>query len=693
MRKGARRASAPQGVLALLLAGALALSLAGCADDEVSGSAASSGTALGQASTGTAAPGRAHYIDVASAGSATVMVYMCGSDLESDYGLGSADIEEMLEAELGDDVTVTLETGGSSSWSFSDDAEGGVRQRWTITDEGLAAVGDTGTGTLLDEGELADFISWSAQEAPADRYILILWDHGGGTLGGWGYDETDPDVAALSLADIRQALSEGGVTFDIVGFDACLMGTIECAYALEPQADYLVASEELEPGYGWSYTGFLDALAEDPSVGSEELGRIMVDDYARVYEEEEVETATLSVTDLAYVDKLYEQLGSFLADAEATIQADNSRFAELSQARARALSFGEGECDQVDLADLLERSGWEGSEELLDLVHAAVRYHNTTGPEAAQGLAIYFPYDQAESYSGTRSVLAELGYTSPTAFYDWFLSVMGSSPTIASSGLVSQEQSAEAASSGAGAAGGLGGGLSGLASEDWYSEEGDSFSYPELPSELELVEQDGSWVLPMTDELWESAASFEITVLEEYEDGYVMLGSDNVYDVDEDGNIVVSYDGTWLALGGEAVSFYCDPVTELSDGTYACSGTIPALLNGETRIDIYVWWDLSDEGNTEWEGEVLGYRKADAGNATFGKGYESFAAGDVVEPLFDVYDADGNWTGTITGASISMDDTGMKTTYEEFEAGTSYFWGTLTTVYGSAIDTETLVLE
>ena len=88
--------------------------------------------------------------------------------------------------------------------------------------------------------------------------------------------------------------------FDFVGFDACLMCTVETAKMLSPYADYMIASEETEPSSGWFYTEWLNALAENPAMASEDLGRLIVDDF--VPEEEErsdYETYTLSLIDLS----------------------------------------------------------------------------------------------------------------------------------------------------------------------------------------------------------------------------------------------------------------------------------------------------------------------------------------------------------------------------------------------------------
>ena len=292
-------------LLRALFAGALiasTASLASCGllDDEDVVMGGVSGT---DAST---AGMRSYYTDTANAKNATVMVYMVGSDLESQAGAASADIEEMAASTVGANVNVVVETGGSSDWSFSREASSDTRQRWLVSN---------------------------------GRYLLFFWDHGGGTVGGFGYDELYPDASALSLADIRSALQATGKKFDMVGFDACLMGTIETAYALEPCADYLLSSEELEPGQGWSWTGFLSALEADPAAPSVDIGKRAIDDFIDNYASQGESDVTLSLVDLREAPSVYENLGNFLTQAQTAIKSDNEKFQELSQARARATAF------------------------------------------------------------------------------------------------------------------------------------------------------------------------------------------------------------------------------------------------------------------------------------------------------------------------------------------------------------------
>ena len=684
-----------RGMATLALACILSLSclgLAGCADETPAGVPAGvSGTDL------SAAGLRDYYVDVASAKSATVMVYMCGSDLESGYGAASADIEEMLEGDLGDNVNVVLETGGASGWSFSPEADPSTCQRWVLEDGEASLVQDAGEDTMLDEDEVTDFCSWAAKEYPADRYILIFWDHGGGTIGGFGYDENYPDASALTLSQLRNAIKASGVTFDMVGFDACLMATVECAWAMEPVADYLVASEQTEPGDGWSWTGFLNQLGSDPSTATTDLGKTIIDDFSAHYAETGEEDTTLSLIDLREISRVYERLSTFLDEAADSIEADNALFTTMSGARSCAKSYAEDSVDQVDLVDMVDRSDFEGADDVSEAVASCVKYRSDTS-SGSNGIAIYFPYSEVSQYSDVRQVLEDIGYTGPVAFYDYFLSVMGNSPTSSSHGIVSSYASTQVAQDSGTAASASSSSNSyaneSLSSEGWFEDLSNEFSYQELPDELELASDGSNWVVEMDDSLWGDFADFQITVMQNYDDGYLMLGTDDAYQVTDDGNIAVDFDGEWLSIDGSFFSFYCDAPEETEDGEIRYSGTIPAILNGGERVDLVVTWPTASErGDGETIGYVQGYRMSGQ-DYVLGRGLGQLEAGDTLTPVFDYFDSEGNWVETLQGDAITVSDpSDVEVRYEDTGDASVLFWGTLTTVYGSQVDTEVLTTK
>lgn len=157
-------------------------------------------------------------------------------------------------------------------------------------------VEELGETNMADGSTLVDFATWAIQNYPADRYVLILSDHGMGWPGGWsdpapgGTDSgSAPLISALDgdnlfLSEIDQALGQirqqtGLDKFDLVGMDACLMSQLEIYAALQPHARYAVASEETEPSLGWAYTAFLEQLIDNPDASTEQLVTDIVDTY------------------------------------------------------------------------------------------------------------------------------------------------------------------------------------------------------------------------------------------------------------------------------------------------------------------------------------------------------------------------------------------------------------------------------
>lgn len=111
---------------------------------------------------------------------------------------------------------------------------------------------------------LSSFLNYGFDFFPADSYSLILWDHGGGPVLGYGVDENFRDL--LTLDELSEALEDSVgahmTKLEWIGFDACLMSSLEVASVLAPYANYMIASQETEPGWGWNYD-FLSELSDE----------------------------------------------------------------------------------------------------------------------------------------------------------------------------------------------------------------------------------------------------------------------------------------------------------------------------------------------------------------------------------------------------------------------------------------------
>jgi clostripain len=231
----------------------------------------------------------------------TVMLYQDADDkiLEEDIFL------DFNEAELvgsSDNVQIVAQLDRYSG-GFAGDGNWSSARRYYITrDDDLQAIGselieDLGEVNMADPQTLVDFVVWAAENYPADKYVLIMSDHGTGWPGGWSdpdpsvpTDNSLPITAALGndlyLMEIDQALADiraqtGIDQFELIGMDACLMGGAEIFAALAPHARYAVASQEVEPALGWAYAGFLEELATNPGINGGDLGRLILDSYIR----------------------------------------------------------------------------------------------------------------------------------------------------------------------------------------------------------------------------------------------------------------------------------------------------------------------------------------------------------------------------------------------------------------------------
>ena len=231
----------------------------------------------------------------------SVFVYLCGSNLETQAGYATNNIIELQEAATAPNVNFVLETGGANEW-WNEVVDANHLERYTVSDGKLFQKDQLPRTSMGDSDTLAEFLTWGVKNYPADHYMLVFWDHGGGSLSGVCQDELDSDT--LTLPEIRDGIAAAGVTFDVVGFDTCLMATLETAQLLAPYANFMVASEEVEPACGWAWADW-PAWFEEPTGGVAGLGQTICDSYLAKCESYKVaSTATLSVIDLSRIGEV-----------------------------------------------------------------------------------------------------------------------------------------------------------------------------------------------------------------------------------------------------------------------------------------------------------------------------------------------------------------------------------------------------
>lgn len=635
---------------------------------------------------------------------ATIMVYMCGTDLESRSGMGTADLQEMLDARFGGDITLLIYTGGCKAWKNSV-VSSSANQIWQVKDGKLICLKENlGSVPMTDPDTLSGYIRWCAENYPASRYELILWDHGGGSVSGYGYDEKFASSGSMNLAGLDTALKSAGVKFDFIGFDACLMATAETALTMAQYADYLIASEETEPGVGWYYTDWLTAFGENTSLPTIQIGQHIADSFVDTCARKcPGQLTTLSVVDLAELETtLPGVLADFSKSTAKLIQ--NQQYQSVSNARSGAREFAQSSrIDQVDLVHLARNMGTKEGQALADILLGAVKYNRTSSNMTnAYGLSIYFPYRKVSMVDQAASAYRQIGMDEDYARCIRQFASVAASGQAASGGAASPLTSLLGGTQGGGSemvsellsaflgggfdsVAGLTSGNTGFLSDRAMSDE-DLAQYltdHHFPNEALVWEAgaDGRPVLRLSEEQWGLVQSLELNLFYDDGEGYIDLGLDNVFSFDENGGLLGESDGSWLAVNGQPVAYY--HTATVDDGTsYTITGRVPVLHNG-SRAELILVFD-SDRPL----GFVAGIQSVyhDGETETAAKNQTALQPGDTLEFLCDYYSYAGSYqdsyllgepvTVTEDGLTISSVplDGSIRATYRFTDLYSQYHW-------------------
>ena len=396
-----------------------------------------------------------------------VMLYEDADDAVLEYDL-FIDVNEAEKVGSTDRVRIVVQLDRYEG-AFDGDGDWTTAKRFYLTQDDdmdqikSEQVADLGEVNMADPNTLADFVSWASSTYPADKYVLIISDHGGGWTGiAWDPDPPDPDSEwpdGMEINELDQALQKIQTDtpikkFELIGLDACLMGQLEVFDALAPYAHYAVASEEVVPGLGFAYTGFLDALTKNPAMSGADLVKAIVSTYieqdqrvvddtlrAKDWEGEvtakeasdyEIVDTTISAVDLGSVTDLNIALGNLITALSKIDQGvvaaartythpfyniftdlyppsfiDLVHFAQMAQAKsdsAEVKQAADGLIAAVKKAVIAEKHG--------------------PGIPAANGIAIYFPNSglYGTDDGGFDAYIANANRFAKDAIWDDFLS-------------------------------------------------------------------------------------------------------------------------------------------------------------------------------------------------------------------------------------------------------------------------------
>ena len=261
----------------------------------------------------------------------------------------------------------------------------------------------------MGDGEtLKDFMVWATTEYPAQRKILVIWDHGSGwkkVAEDQGSHLTVPEIRK-SIEDYREITGDPPLT--MIGFDACLMGMFEIAYELKDQAEMIHGSEAYEPLEGWTYNHLLYKLEQQTT--NSELAHYIVNDYIESYRNGSVYTSysvTAAVVDTSKLEDVWDKLEDFSGQINSVLPVYRD---QVSYSRDQTQRYDQNPDyrDLYDLAINVENripvsDTIKYSRELQNSINDAViaedhwQKPGKLPVERAHGLTIYFPTEGAET--------------------------------------------------------------------------------------------------------------------------------------------------------------------------------------------------------------------------------------------------------------------------------------------------------
>lgn len=295
-----------------------------------------------------------------------------------------------------------------------------------------------GTVDMASSANLNDFIKWGVANYPADHYMLVLWDHGGG----WrttraitqpraikSIFQDDTFGTEMSLAELNSALN-GTPKMDAIVFDACLMGMLEVGASIKGHANLMIASEELVPGQGLPYTAIMSSLVANPSIDRVSFGRTIVDQYLKAYSSPVYESIALSMINLDALGDLEtatDQLSTAIINNISTVKTN----VESAQSNSQHFDYDSSSTSHVyaavykDLYDFASRLTSTGStavntsaQAVMQAVNNTVTYegHYSDYMKNAHGISIFLPPPGDSTWSSWQSEYNTLQFATDTSW-------------------------------------------------------------------------------------------------------------------------------------------------------------------------------------------------------------------------------------------------------------------------------------
>lgn len=585
----------------------------------------------------------------------TVMLYMCGSTMEEEYGAASR-VLSSLAYNLPENINVTVETGGSRIWQTKD-VYVDYLQDFEVVKNGIRLIDQSAAANMGDPETLRSFFKRSMESYPADHYIGVIWDHGAGPLGGAAFD-SNYSYDSLTLKEISSALGGLNSKLDMIGFDAGLMSNIETASALSLYTDYLVASEDIMPMSGWDYGKLFGFLSENPGASMPEVGKVICDGVAEKASEQERDMISMAVCDLSKASTLslmFEGLGGMM-DSSLNDLGEAKQVAEAikNMEFMGGNSPWEGYSNLVDLAELVDKAG-AGMSDIHENIKAVMdevvvyrcmsAYHSGAG-----GLAVYYPEKR------TPEKVAEYRDICMSNSYMAYIEKTSLNMDIENRQFTPEDCAV------------------------WQP-------YNDLAYENVMTaapDMTGKYMLSATHPEVLTFAAVNFYMYDKNNAGYLYLGSDYNTEYDEkEGVYSYEFSGRLPMLNSTPVSMY-----RVSSGAEYDMYSIPVVYEG-SLCNIRVIKSKSED-NAEYR--IIGlWRGVDPYSGMAQREYKKLSTGDVIIPIYRVYGKDES--SYIEGSKIRIGFGGAKITEKPLKDGDYIVSYTAEDIFGEEYECATNNLE
>jgi hypothetical protein len=251
---------------------------------------------------------------------------------------------------------------------------------------------------------LYDFLAWGISSFPADKYLVILWDHGSGWSAmlnrSFGADWSSGNVLSIANGDFKKALANAyeytGERIDIFAFDACLMQQVEVAFELKDFARMFLAPQSIMPLPGFRYDDIIQLIHLDPGINAVDLSRSIAQSTVNNYQNiQPIAIASVNLLILSEIHNDFFALSSVLMHG-----SPNAALRSVRQNVQTIPAIGctpDTSDDFIDFGDFILSLAnvYPGDEvdRLIDSYNEAVAYVSHWGDAFAKttGMTVWFP--------------------------------------------------------------------------------------------------------------------------------------------------------------------------------------------------------------------------------------------------------------------------------------------------------------